>query len=194
MEYFYIEEPGQQILTMKTEESFHCIKVLRNSVGDKVNFTDGKGNSGKGVIIDDSPKSCRIEVIEQKHHEFDKPYQLHVAIAPTKNRDRFEWFVEKATEIGIDTIIPVICERSERKSIRTDRLENIAIAAMKQSKRFFKPDVLQVIPFDRYLEESIEGSKYIAHCIKEDKTSIKTLPKRNNYNFLIGPEGDFSEI
>ena len=132
MQLFYIEDPEKEIILTK-EESKHVIKVLRKKEGDILNFTDGKGMLYKAKITSTEIKKCKLQIINNKQKLKQHNYHLHIAIAPTKNIDRFEWFLEKATEIGIDEITPIICNRSERKSIKIERCQRILISAIKQS-------------------------------------------------------------
>ena len=176
------------------EESQHAVKVLRLQAGDRVELIDGKGGYYKAEIIFPHHKRCEIQILE-KQTEFQKrPHHLHIAIAPTKNIERLEWFAEKATEIGIDEITPVICRFSERKIIKHDRLEKILISAMKQSMKAYLPKLNEQCTFDEFLKRTDLGQRLIAHCYDEGtKKLLSSLytPKQN-VTILIGPEGDFS--
>lgn len=174
------------------EESKHIIKVLRKKTGDSIHITDGNGNLFHSKITVESEKKCEVQI--QTIDQFEpKKYKLHIAIAPTKMNDRFEWFLEKATEIGVDEISPIICEHSERKVYKTDRAEKILQAAMKQSNQFFLPKINTPISFSEFIKNTTDGEKFIAHCEENQKDSFKSRCQPNqNILILIGPEGDFS--
>jgi len=193
MHLFYTPDLIGTIYTLDETESKHCIKVLRLSMHDIIHLIDGKGGFFKAQIIDTNPKKCSVEIVESKKEYGKRNQYLHIAIAPTKNIERFEWFLEKATEIGIDEITPLLCEHSERKIIKTDRLEKIIISAMKQSKKAYKPVINEMIEIKRFLSRDFKGDKFIAHCEDNHKNLLKTIYKQgNNAIILIGPEGDFS--
>jgi len=193
MHLFYTPDLSESIYTLDETESKHCIKVLRLSSGDFIYLIDGKGGFYKAQIVNPNPKKCSVEIIETKKDVGKRNHYLHIAIAPTKNMDRMEWFLEKATEIGIDEITPVLCEHSERKVIKTDRLDKIAVSAMKQSLKAYKPIINELIHINDFFEMNFEGEKYIAHCEENEKMLLKNAYKRgNNVAILIGPEGDFS--
>ncbi len=133
MQLFYTPDISQNNYTFSKEESRHCIKVLRKKVGDIIHLVDGKGNLFTTELVDDNPKACEVSVREKQSAFGKRSFRIHLAVAPTKNNDRYEWFLEKATELGIDEITPIICEHSERKVLKTDRMNKVIIAAMKQS-------------------------------------------------------------
>ncbi|MEC9208935.1 MAG: 16S rRNA (uracil(1498)-N(3))-methyltransferase [Bacteroidota bacterium] len=193
MQLFYLENPEKEII-LTTEESKHTIKVLRKKEGDVLNFTDGKGGFYKAKITIADTKKCRLKIINSEQKAKQHNYHLHIGIAPPKNIDRFEWFLEKATEIGIDEITPIICTRSERKVIKTDRCNKILRSAMKQSLKYHLPKLNNVIPLANFLKSNIDGAKYIAHCEDDEKHALKTIDKAENILILIGPEGDFSTV
>ena len=176
------------------EESQHAIKVLRLQTGDRIELIDGKGGYYKAEIVFPHHKRCEVQILE-KQTEFQKrPHRLHIAIAPTKNIERLEWFAEKATEIGIDEITPVICQFSERKIIKHDRLEKILISAMKQSLKAYLPKLNEQCAFDEFLKRANSGQRFIAHCYNENTKKLLSslyIPKQD-VTILIGPEGDFS--
>ena len=174
------------------EESKHIVKVLRKSAGDVINSTNGKGVFFELQIELALEKKCSVVVLSSKAVA-PKPYLLHIAVAPTKNNDRIEWFLEKATEIGIDSITPIICDHSERKVFKTDRGEKIILAAMKQSLHAYKPILKELISFTDFVNAKRSGNLYIAHCDEQHKTQLKNAVQPNQeYTILIGPEGDFS--
>lgn len=175
-----------------TEESQHIAKVLRKKTGDTINITNGKGDLFHCVITFQNQKICRF-LVKNKQHFDSKNYKISIVIAPTKNIDRMEWFVEKATELGVDEIIPIITEQSERKVLKTERLEKIAIAAMKQSYQFYLPEIKNITTFKEVLQTPFYGKKYIAHCEETSRNSLlKSILKGENIQIWIGPEGDFS--
>ena len=192
MQLFYLENPKDEII-LSAEESKHATKVLRKKEGDILNFTDGKGDFYKAEITVADSRKCRLKVVSTEQKEKQHNYHLHIAIAPTKNMDRFEWFLEKATEIGIDEITPIICSHSERKVIKTERCNRILLSAMKQSLKFYLPKLNEAISFNDFLKQDYEGSKYIAHCEDGEKKELKIENKTDKYLILIGPEGDFSQ-
>ena len=191
MQLFFIEKPESEIVLSK-EESKHATKVLRKKEGDILNFTDGKGGFYKAEITVADTKKCRLQIISSEQKPKQHSYHLHIAIAPTKNMDRYEWFLEKATEIGIDEITPIICDHSERKVIKTERCNRILLSAMKQSLKFHLPKLNEAIILKDFLKQDFEGNKYIAHCEDGEKTKLKTENTANKTTILIGPEGDFS--
>lgn len=174
------------------EESKHIIKVLRKKGGDTIFITNGKGNLFHSEITLESEKKCEVKIV--KIDTFDsKKYHLHIAIAPTKMNDRLEWFLEKATEIGIDEITPIICDHSERKIFKIDRAEKIIQAAMKQSNQFYLPKINEPISLVDFLKNESNSLKFIAHCEENKKDLFKNSFQPNqNVLILIGPEGDFS--
>jgi len=191
MQLFYLEHPENEII-LSAEESKHTNKVLRKKEGDILNFTDGKGNFYKAEITVADSRKCRLKIVSSDQKEKQHNYHLHIAIAPTKNMDRFEWFLEKATEIGIDEITPIICSRSERKVIKNERCNKILLSAMKQSLKFRLPKLNEAISLTDFLKSNVEGDKYIAHCEKNNKLELKNQKLEEKTLILIGPEGDFS--
>ena len=180
-------------ITFNKEESRHIGKVLRKREDDTLDITNGEGYFFKAELTLVSPKKCIARIIEVKK-EAPLPYQLHIAVAPTKSNDRFETFLEKATEIGITEITPIICDHSERKTIKPERYEKIIQSAMKQSLKAYLPKLNEAISFKEFLRKAHEESlKCIAHCEETDKKSFKSvLEKKESILILIGPEGDFS--
>ena len=174
---------------LNEEESKHACKVMRLVIGNEIAILNGKGVEFIAKIVEAHPKHCKIEIIS-KTEELEPNYDLHIAIAPTKIIDRIEWFLEKATEIGITEITPLICSNSERKIIKEERLEKILIAAMKQSKRLFLPKLNPLTEISSFIKQHPKG--LIAHCYEGDKSSISEVFETKNSPILIGPEGDFS--
>ncbi len=176
-----------------TEESKHICKVLRKKEGDFLHITNGKGFLFKAELLVADPRKCHAQIIEKTESK-PRPYRLHMVVAPTKMNDRFEWFLEKATEIGVDEITPILCDRSERKVIKLERMQRVVQSAMKQSLQTFLPTLHPLTPFNTFIEKDIINShSYIAHCDDGQKTGLKHIIKPNtDSTILIGPEGDFS--
>ncbi|MFA9391975.1 MAG: 16S rRNA (uracil(1498)-N(3))-methyltransferase [Prolixibacteraceae bacterium] len=193
MNIFYTPDIDATNYVLDEAESKHCIRVLRHSTGDLLTLIDGKGGWFEARITDPNPKRCGVEVVKSMANYKKKNYRLHVAIAPTKNIERLEWFLEKATEIGIDEITPILCEHSERKQIKNERLEKVVIAAMKQSLKAFLPQLNNLTNFDAFVKQAEDSNKFIAHCEDGEKKHLFHLAKPSgNVLVLIGPEGDFS--
>lgn len=193
MNIFYTPGISGSQYQLDDAESKHCIRVLRHQKGDELTLVDGVGGFYKVVIIDPNPKRCLVEVTQTINNYEKRDHYLHVAIAPTKNMDRLEWFLEKATEIGIDEITPLQCEHSERKQVKTERLEKVMIAAMKQSLKAYLPRLNNLTNFDTFIKSGAEVSKFIAHCGEGEKTHLFDAVKPGeSVVVLIGPEGDFS--
>lgn len=193
MQLFYepdFDASAQHIL-VNPIESRHISKVLRKNIGDKVYITNGLGLLAEGIIKSNHPKKCEIEVLKINKKESPQHY-LHIAIAPTKANDRFEWFLEKATEIGIQEITPLLCEHSERRTIKLERYEKVLQAAMKQSLSPFLPKLNALTSFSDFVNSEFNSTKLIAHCENEAKESLAKLVGETNL-ILIGPEGDFSK-
>lgn len=193
MQLFYAPELRGDHHTLNEQESKHVIKVLRKRSGDTIKLTDGKGKFFTGELMNDDPRKCELHIIDFSEGEGKRNYRLHIAIAPTKNINRFEWFLEKATEIGIDEIHPIICRRSERKVIKTERLIKIITAAMKQSLKAYHPVLHEAKSFTEFTRMEFEGQKFIAYVEKGEHPLLQTLytPGKDSI-ILIGPEGDFS--
>ncbi len=194
MQLFYTTNIQDNLTSLDEIEARHCVQVLRKKVGDQLDLVDGKGSFYKGEIIETGKKSCLVKILEKREVENKRPY-LQMAIAPTKNIDRLEWFLEKATEIGVDEIIPLLCARSERKRIREDRLEKILLSAMKQSLKARLPKLRSLIKFNDFIkEEHTVDQKFIAYCNDDQLKHLKTNSRKGNSGLiLIGPEGDFNE-
>ena len=174
------------------EESKHIVKVLRKKESDKIFITNGLGYLFESIIEVASEKKCEVKIIKETFQQPDIFY-THIAVAPTKMNDRLEWFLEKATEIGIHEITPIICDHSERKVYKIDRAEKIIQAAMKQSLHYYIPKINEPISFSQFVKSNIDGQKFIAHCEETDKKSFKNeVNKSEKATILIGPEGDFS--
>ncbi|MEM6684641.1 MAG: 16S rRNA (uracil(1498)-N(3))-methyltransferase [Bacteroidota bacterium] len=178
--------------TFSKEESKHIVRVLRKKADDVLQITNGKGYVFFAKIIVADQKNCMVELISSEFQQ-PKPYKLHLAVAPTKMNDRYEWFLEKATEIGIDTITPIICDRSERKVIKAERFEKIIQSATKQSLSAYFPKLQELTSFSDFIKQHQNAQLFIAHCEEEQKQSLKhALQPQKDVTILIGPEGDFS--
>ena len=195
MQLFYNRDIKQNDITFTfdKEESKHIVKVLRKKEMDTIHITNGLGYLFISEIILASEKKCQVKITDTKFFE-PTNYQLHIAVAPTKLNDRFEWFLEKATEIGIHEITPILCDHSERKVYKIDRAEKILQAAMKQSLQYYLPKINEPIPFSEFIAKEYQSDNYIAHCEELDRKSFqKTIKEKENILILIGPEGDFSK-
>ena len=182
-------ESSKKNHALSEEESKHICRVLRLKIGDDVAILDGNGSLFETKIIDDNPKRCSVEIVNHTFQE--KPTsEIHIAIAPTKMMDRLEWFLEKATEIGITEVTPLLCDNSERKQIKDERLEKILVSAMKQSKRMYLPKLNTLTDFNTFIQAHPSG--LLAHCYENEKNAMKDIFVFNNCPILIGPEGDFS--
>ena len=201
MELFYSKDIEGGICHLDQDESGHCIKVLRHRSGDVINVIDGNGNMLRCRITDDNPRSAQAQVIETEAGFGSHPYHLTMAVCPTKNNERFEWFAEKACEIGFDSLVPVIGDHSERKVLKTQRIEKILISATKQSLKAAVPQIAEPVSVKDFIRDqaSREGTlKLIAYCFENEefpRRSIKQVlqeAEAREITILIGPEGDFS--
>ncbi len=194
MQLFYnpnLDETSTQFY-FDSEESKHIVRVLRKKVNDEVLITNGNGLMLSAKIMDSNPKKCEVEITGvKKVHQ--KNHWLHMVVAPTKMNDRFEWFLEKATEIGVNEITPVLCERSERKTIKLDRYKKVIQSAMKQSFQAYLPQLNDLTNFNDIIETPTTGGLFIAHCDDSEKFELKRrLIPDKPITILIGPEGDFT--
>jgi len=195
MHLFYTPdiEPSHPQYFLSEEESKHCVRVLRLNAGDEVQLIDGRGGLYIAQIKDAHPKRTILQVISVQQKYQERNHYLHIAIAPTKNIERLEWFLEKATEIGIDEISLIICQRSERKEAKTDRLNKIITSAIKQSLKAYHPILNEPETLSKLLSRNFVGQKFIAHCDEGDKVTLKeSIELKGKYLILIGPEGDFT--
>ncbi len=194
MQLFYNKEISENTtrFSFSKEESKHITKILRKKTGDVLHITNGEGWLFQSQIINEDLNNCVAEIISKTFQE-KKNYNLHLAVAPTKMNDRYEWFLEKATEIGVDSITPILCERSERKHIKHNRFEKILVTAMKQSLQCYLPKLNPAITLYEFIKQDFEGQRFIAHCEETDKKSLKQqLKAKQIITILIGPEGDFT--
>ena len=177
------------------EESQHAVRVLRLQVGSGITVVDGIGGFFNAQITNPHPKHCGFEIVESQPEFGKRDYKLHIAIAPTKNIERLEWFIEKATEIGIDEVTPVVCRFSERKIVKEERLEKIIVSAAKQSLKAYFPKLNPICTFDELLKKYPASQKFIAHCYNDEQKKLlqNEIQKSTDILILIGPEGDFSK-
>ncbi len=194
MHLFYSPQSREGIFTLDSSESAHCTRVLRLVTGDTIYLTDGKGRMMKARIIKPDKKACMAEIVEIRDTPTERVFSLEIAIAPTKNTDRFEWFLEKSVEIGIDRIIPLLCKNSERRTIKHERLSKVMIAAMKQSLSTWLPEITPLATFEELVERPFDGTKLIATGSAGSGNNTGKLYKPgSDALILIGPEGDFSD-
>ncbi len=203
---FYAPDFTTENTTLPADEAAHAVRVLRMREGDEILVTDGRGTFYKAALTLATPKRCETTVVESWADTKLWRGEIHLAVAPTKNMDRLEWFAEKATEIGVDRIGLLNCDFSERKVVKTERLEKIVVSAMKQSHKAFKPVVDELTPFRQFVTQPFDGQKFIAHCYSPEEVADEGqavhLSGRNFLGekvdetgkslVLIGPEGDFS--
>lgn len=193
--FFYNEEitTGLSQLVLNEETSRHVVQVLRMQMGDQLKLTDGLGNIFTAIITDDHKKRCAV-TIHSKEFQQQSQRKVTIAISLIKNSSRFEWFLEKVTEIGISEIIPLICERTEKQHFRLDRMKSILVSAMLQSQQYWLPVLQEPLALHKLIETSHYDQKFIAHCIDEQKRNLSDLANENlsTQIILIGPEGDFT--
>jgi 16S rRNA (uracil1498-N3)-methyltransferase len=191
---FYTPDIDSGVYSLNEEESRHCKAVLRLKTGDVVYLTDGRGTIFDCRIIDSPGRQVTVEVVSSRVDVGKRHYRIHLAVAPTKNIDRFEWFLEKATEIGVDEITPLICEHSERRQLRIDRLNKVVTAAVKQSLKAYHPVINDLIEFKEFVAGPLQGQLFIAHLEEKDPVHVqKVYQKGSDVTILVGPEGDFSD-
>lgn len=192
MHIFYTPDIAT-VSELPEEESHHCVKVLRLPEGEEILLADGKGTFYRARITWAHPKHCAVEILETRQVPPAWGFNMHIAIAPTKNLDRMEWFAEKCTEIGVDAITPLLCRFSERKELKTDRLRKILISAMKQSLKAVCPKLDEMTDFKSFVTRPFGGEKYIAHCHDGERHLLTdSYSPGHDALVLIGPEGDFS--
>jgi len=189
--YFYTPEP--QSLTLPDEEAQHASRVLRLQAGDEIFLMDGRGNFYNATITESTKKACRYDIIATMPQSPEWPYHIHLAMAPTKNMDRTEWMAEKATEIGINELTLLNCQWSERRIVKRERIERILVAAMKQSRKAWLPQLNDMTDFADFIAMHRSGQKFICHCHSDNLPLLKDqLSHNDDALVMIGPEGDFS--
>ncbi|RZJ63894.1 MAG: 16S rRNA (uracil(1498)-N(3))-methyltransferase [Flavobacterium sp.] len=194
MQLFYNPDikANDAAFTFDKEESKHIVKVLRKKEGDQIQITNGLGYLFTSELTFASDRKCEVKITREQFFD-PSDYYLHLAVAPTKMNDRYEWFLEKATEIGVNEITPIICDHSERTVFKADRFEKILQSAMKQSLQYYLPKLNAPTSFSAFMNEPHEGSRFIAHCEETEKMLLKdALKPKGRITILIGPEGDFS--
>ncbi|MDP3463004.1 MAG: 16S rRNA (uracil(1498)-N(3))-methyltransferase [Bacteroidales bacterium] len=193
MNLFYFPEAKHGLLDLSEEESKHCVRVLRMSVGDPIVFTNGKGWFFDGILATASPKRCQVDIIASHEEKVSRDFRIHIALSPTKSLDRVEWFVEKSTEIGIDEISFFTSDFSERKALNIDRLNRVAVAAMKQSLKSRLPVLNEMVSFRQFIHHEMKGQKFIAWIDEGVQTLlVNQVNPSTEVTVIIGPEGDFS--
>lgn len=194
MQWFYSNsEVISDILILSPTESHHCVRVLRMQEGGLLITVDGRGNYYKCKIKNANPRACELQVLEHNALYGEKPYRLHIAIAPTKSNERMEWFLEKATEIGVDEITPLLCDFSERKIIKHERMQRVLESAMKQSQQAYLPALNPIVKYSDFVPNVKADVKCIAWCGEHAGEHLKMLTDvKKDILVLIGPEGDFS--
>jgi 16S rRNA (uracil1498-N3)-methyltransferase len=196
--YFFVPQIANANgnLTLDENQSKHIVQVLRMQNGEELLLTDGKGKKAHVVIIDDHRKHCAVKILSITN-EAERVPKISIAISLIKNTSRFEWFLEKATEIGVTEIIPLICERTEKEKFRLERMQNILVSAMVQSQQCWLPALHEPISFNELISQNREGNKFIAHCLPQQKQQLSSFihhPSLITHSLiLIGPEGDFTE-
>jgi 16S rRNA (uracil1498-N3)-methyltransferase len=198
LSYFFIPQLSNtnEHLVLDEDQSKHIIQVLRMQNGEELLLTDGKGTKTRAVIIDDHRKHCTVKSLSVTNEEERRP-KISIAISLVKNTSRFEWFLEKVTEIGVNEIIPLTCERTEKEKFRFDRMQNILVSAMLQSQQCWLPVLNEPLPFSDLINQDREGNKFIAHCLQEKRQQLSSFTHHSSLIthslILIGPEGDFTE-
>ena len=193
MHLFYHSPIEGETHELDEQESKHAIRVLRLIKGDRMVLVDGLGGWFVAEIREANPRKCMLKIVSVTTGYNPLPYRLHLAISPTKSMERFEWFLEKATEIGISEITPLICNRTERKQLKLDRLDRILVSAMKQSLRAYKPEISEPAMLSDFVMREYPGTKGIAHCLPSQRLALQDLDRKGHYTLLVGPEGDFTE-
>ena len=193
MNTFFVPIIHKDILQLDENNSKHAIKVLRLKKGNLIELIDGKGSKAKAKLVQDQPKKAKVEIIEIE--QFEKPLNLSLAFCPTKNNDRNDWIIEKATEIGVTDFYPIYSQNSERRKWNNERMIKITISALKQSGNLWLPNIHDLSGFKSFLEKEFKAyNKLMAHCKKTDKIELKKLINTNcSQIILIGPEGDFTK-
>ena len=190
---FFFAENILETCVLPPDESLHCVRVLRLKENDRVQIIDGKGNLYEAKIVFADAKNTRVEILSVQKEFEKRSYSMHLAIAPTKNIERLEWCIEKAVEIGVDVITPLLCRYSERKIVKPERLEKIIVAAAKQSIKAYMPKLNPLINFNDFVLQSTENQRFIAHCCTTEKQLLSKICKKELSTLvMIGPEGDFS--
>ncbi|MBK7484297.1 MAG: 16S rRNA (uracil(1498)-N(3))-methyltransferase [Flavobacteriales bacterium] len=192
MHLFHQTDLNADVIELSTEEAHHATAVLRLAVGTTIGLLDGQGQRAEAELITVGKRGCTAQVISRTIHPPERAHRIHIAVAPTKQMDRLEWFVEKAVEVGVDRLTPIITERSERTKLRLDRLQRVAIAAMKQSQRTWLPVIDEAVKLDQFLNEVLPAQRFFGWCEGEHTSLMQAYTPTQNALVLIGPEGDFT--
>jgi 16S rRNA (uracil1498-N3)-methyltransferase len=192
LSYFFVENLDEKRIQLDEDTSKHIISVLRMQKGEELLLTNGKGQKATAQIIDDNRKRCAVEILSIESEERSQP-NVSIAISITKNSSRFEWFLEKATEIGVNEVIPLLTERTAKEKFRYDRMHGILVSAMLQSQQTWIPNLHQPTSFDDVVKQSSQEQKFIAHCLPEQKQQLSSIILHQSSLILIGPEGDFTQ-
>jgi len=195
MQLFYSKDLDSKSITHTFDktESRHIVRVLRKKMGDTLEITNGKNQLFTAELLNENERKCNVKIISISTKETLRKQEVSIAIAPTKSNDRYEWFLEKATEIGIDNIHPILCNHSERKVIKQERLSKVIVTAMKQSLQFKLPILHELSRFETFINQPFNGDKFIAYCEESKGKTLQSLLKKDtNTLILIGPEGGFS--
>lgn len=191
MRFFYVADIASPVIVLDEDTSKHITGVLRMKVGEDLVLTDGQGTKATAIIEDDHRKRCTVR-IKDRHFEDEVQPHITVAISLVKNSARFEWFLEKATEVGVSEIIPLLCDRTEKDKFRTDRLQNIIVSALLQSQQSRMPVLHEPTAFNDVIATASAEDKFIAHCLEWDKQQLGAVAANRSSIILIGPEGDFT--
>jgi 16S rRNA (uracil1498-N3)-methyltransferase len=183
-------EPGT--VDLPEEEAHHAVSVLRLIVGTRLGLLDGQGTHAEAELIDVGKRGCTVRILERRTSPPERSARIHLAVAPTKQMDRYEWFVEKAVEIGVDRITPLVTERTERGKLRVDRLQRVAVSAMKQSQRVWLPRIDELTPLKELITGPAAGQRYFGWCEGEPIPLMQRYVQSSDALLLIGPEGDFT--
>ena len=194
MQLFYTPDISGDFYILNDEESNHCTRVLRLAKGDEVYLTNGRGDLFRAIIADANRKNCSVQIVQTTPDFGKRKYRLHLAVAPTKNPERYSWFLEKATEIGIDEITPLICEHSERRNVNLERFNRVISSAMKQSLKAYHPLLNQEERFSDFVRNKKAERGFICYCGDKNASKLtETYSPKSDSIIMIGPEGDFSE-
>jgi 16S rRNA (uracil1498-N3)-methyltransferase len=192
MHRFLVDDLSLDDLHLPEEEAHHAVHVLRLQPGARVILVDGRGTTATADLVEAGKKGCSAQVVERRMHGPERSARIHLAVAPTKQNDRFEWFVEKAVEIGVDRITPLMTDRTERTRLRRERLLRVAVSAMKQSQRAWLPHIDEPVELSSFLREELPAQRFFGWCEGEHRTLVANYRPTEDALVLIGPEGDFT--
>lgn len=192
MNLFHVPDLHSELLELPEEEAHHATHVLRLKVGDRIGLLDGRGTRAEADLLEANKRRVVVRIVERSVHAPERKARIHIAVAPTKQIDRIEWFVEKAVELGVDRITPLLSKRSERSRLRTDRLQRVAISAMKQSQRSWLPQLDEPLTLVALLKEELPAQRFFGWCEGEHASLMESYSADSDALVLIGPEGDFT--